>query len=532
MASSFNLISNPELDRVLRISLPARRLLFIGGFAFMLVLVIAGLQWNHYATRDYYSEYDKITHAGRETYWMLTVVLFGLLFVLAPAMTALSFIQEKLRGTAIFQQMILLKPLDIAVGKFLGNGAASYFAALIILPFALFAALLGDQTSENVFNLYLFLIIGGLSFQAAGLFVSAALSGSAEKRFRGELLIGPAVGVLGAASAFMCYRDFTDYRGRTDNYWHFYGMTVESYVIILGLLIFMGVWAFAGAVRKIKASQLVPVRAWPVWLFFATAEALLVGILWGWQYYSSYQLTFYGTPPVQHLIFYMVINWFALITLAGSLALSRNRLREWWSAGDDPLGLFHRAEVRNSIKTFLIALGVSLTGLVALWIGYHADGDEFPQTLVLSQLVPIALGFTFAVAGALCFIQYSAMQRFRARAWAGVGLVLIFYLVLGVAGLLIDKSDNTANLVNPACFAYQLTEGDVYMDRNYVRYNWYDLTRVAFYNTTRGMNRTDHSGLIIHGLLAEGLLALGTFGLAYLKWRKLVDEMVESKDKG
>jgi hypothetical protein len=529
MASSFNLLRNPELDRVLRMGLPARRLLFLGGFALMLVLVIAGLQWSYYADKEYYSEYQKITNTGRETYRALTVVLFGLLFVLAPAMTALSFIQEKLRGTAIFQQMILIKPLDVAVGKFLGNGAASYFAAMVIMPFALFAALLGDQDSESVFNLYLFLIVGGLSLQSAGLFVSAALSGSAEKRFRGELLIGPAVGVLGAFMAFVWYQNFTDYRGRSDHYWRFYGTRVEGYAVILGLLIFMGVWAFAGAVRRIKASQLVPIKAWPVWLFFATAEALLVGILWGWQPRASYQLTFYGTPPVQQLIFYMVFNWLALVTLAGSLALSRNRLREWWSAGEDPLGLFHRAEVRDSVKTFLIALGVSLAGLVALWVGYHADGDDFPMSLVLSQLLPIALGFTFAVVGALCFIQYSAMQRFRARAWAGVGLVIIFYLVMIVPGMLIEKSDNSANLVNPAFFTYELTQGDIYMDRNAVKYNLYDLREVDFYNTSRKLDRTDHSGLIIHALLAEGLLAIGSLGLAYLKWRKLEDEMLEKQ---
>jgi hypothetical protein len=525
MASSFNLPGNPELDRILRISLPARRLLFIGGFALAIVLVVGALSWNSYAGRSYYSAYQQITYAGRQAYWALTVILFGLLFVLAPAMTALSFIQEKLRGTAIFQQMILIKPLDIAVGKLLGSGAASYFAALIILPFALLAAFIGDQEFESVFNLYLFLIVGGLSFQAIGLFISGAISSPAEKVLRGGLLIGPAVGVLGAITGLFWYRYFTDYRGLSYHIWRFYGMRIEGYVVILGLLIFIGLWSFAGAVRSIKASQLVPVGAWPVWLFFTMAEALVVGILWGWQPTSRYEVHAYGTAPVSQLFFYMIINWAALLVLAGSIALSRDGLREWWSAGNDPLGLFQREEIRNSFKTFLIALGVALSGLVALWVSYHMDVEEFPQNISLSQLVPIVLGFGLTIAGALCFIQYCAMQRFRARAWAGVGLVVAFYFVMGVAGLLFENRNNTAHLVNPAFFAHELTRGDNYMGRVAVRYNPYDDTKIDFYNT-QNKPASDNTGLIIHALFAEGLLALGCFGLAYLKWRKIEDEML------
>ena len=53
MASSFNLTGNPELERILRTSLPARRLLFIGGFALAAVLIIAGSNWSHYLGNDY-----------------------------------------------------------------------------------------------------------------------------------------------------------------------------------------------------------------------------------------------------------------------------------------------------------------------------------------------------------------------------------------------------------------------------------------------------------------------------------------------
>ncbi|MBD0369427.1 MAG: hypothetical protein ICV60_01130 [Pyrinomonadaceae bacterium] len=532
MASSFNLLDNPELDRILRINLPARRLLFIGGFALCIVLVIAGLSWNSYAGKSYYTPVQQVTYAARDTYWPLTIILFGLIFVLAPAMTALSFIQEKMRGTAIFQQMILMKPLDIALGKFFGSSAASYFAALIILPFALVAGLLADQRIDSVLNLYLFLIVGGLSFQAIGLFISAAIASPSEKSLRGGLLIGPAVGVFGAVTALFWYRYFTDHTGKSYYFWHFYGASVEGYVIILGLLIFIGLWAFAGAVRRIKASQLVPVGAWPVWFFFATAESLLVGILWGWQTSSRSDLYAYGTPPVMQLITYMMINWGALLALAGSLAVSRQGLREWWSAEGDPLVLFQREESRNSFKTFLIALGVSVLGLIALWISYHLDVGEFPQNISLHYLLPVVLGFVLTIAGMLCFVQYCAMQRFRARAWAGVGLVIAFYFVMGIAGLMFENKNNTAFLVNPAFFAHELTRKDNYMGRTSMRYNPFDEIKVDFYNFPNNARRDRGTSLVTRALLVEGLLALGCFGLAFLKWRKIEEEMLTEKATG
>ncbi len=81
------------------------------------------------------------------------LALFGLLFVLAPATAALSFIQEKLRGTSIFQQMVLLSPFDLAVGKFFGSGLLAYFIAALILPFSAAAAVVGSLNIGMVFRL-------------------------------------------------------------------------------------------------------------------------------------------------------------------------------------------------------------------------------------------------------------------------------------------------------------------------------------------------------------------------------------------
>jgi hypothetical protein len=513
---------NPEFVRILRISLPARRILFIAGATLAFVLVVGGLTWNSYSQLN---RAIRLVRASRDSYWVLMTILFAITFVLGPAMTALSFIQEKLRGTAIFQQMVLLSPFDLAAGKFLGNGLISYFIAALILPFSLVAGMLGHVGAENALRLYMFLAVGGVCCQAVGLFVSSVFYGPAERALRGGLLIGPAVGVLGAITALFFSRYFYEsyYRGLEDFWWNFFGSRMPAYLVILGLSAFLGAWAFAGAVRRIKVSQFVPVQPWPVWLFFISAEAVLVGLLWG---SPADRFRYGGAPPIARLILYLFLNWVAMMILAGSSALDRGRLREWWSAGEDPLGVFQRQEIKNVLKTLLVALGISELGLVALWASYHEYLSVLPPDMfVTTQLVPLAIGFALTIAGMVVFIQYCAMQRFRIRGWAGVALAVMFYLIMGVAATASDSRNNTPALLNPMFYAYALCEADPDMDVNtylYRREN-VDLSDPMRFETI------DTATVAAHGLLAEGLLALGCFGLAYVKWRKTQDEMLRER---
>ncbi|MBA3766444.1 MAG: hypothetical protein H0W99_05545, partial [Acidobacteria bacterium] len=254
---------NPELVRSLRITLPPRRVLFIAVFTTILLLVTSGVVWNDALSYRYLSSGQQIKKFGEGMYWLLAVVLFALLFILTPATAALSFIQEKIRGTAIFQQMVLLSPFDLAVGKFVGSGLLGYFLAALIYPFFLAAAALAEANFFQLVRLSLFLLIGGLCCQAVGLFISAALSGPSDRFLRGGLLVGPAVGGIGGLVALALYSYFVkaNYSLTSGYYeaWYFYGFKTEAYLVILGLLAFTGAWAFAGTVRRIRVSQLTPV---------------------------------------------------------------------------------------------------------------------------------------------------------------------------------------------------------------------------------------------------------------------------------
>jgi hypothetical protein len=70
------------------------------------------------------------------------------------------------------------------------------------------------------------------------------------------------------------------------------------------------------------------------------------------------------------------------------------------------------------------------------------------------------------------------------------------------------------------------------MGRVSVRYNSFDERQIEFFGKPNDAKRAKTSSIIIHALLAEGLLAFGCFGLAYMKWRKIEEEMLGEKPNG
>ncbi len=492
---------------------------------------------------------------GATAYGLLTVLLFALLFVLGPALAGLSFVQERLRGTAIFQQMSLLSPLRLAAGKFWGAGALPYFVALMLAPCALAAAWLGGVEPGKVTRLYLFLLVGGLAWQALGLYASAAVSGASGRAPRGGLLVGPLVAVGGAVTALALNQFFTaDYElmarklaelaaaggrlgeGSLDEYyyrsyqffwWNFYGARVPAYAVVLGLVGFGGLWAFAGAVRRVKAWQLIPLGAGSAWLFFGSACALVTGLLWG-RYLDD-------SVPAYRLEIYMLLCWAALAALAGESALTRSRLREWWSAERGPLALLQRSEIKASVTTILVAAGFSLAGLFALWLSYHVDALGNRLEYNLGRFLAVALCFALTLAATVAFVQFCAMFRFRLGGWAGVALLVFVYAFAGVAGALLKEPANTATLFNPLAYAVTVTKGDYYLDSTYSSLTWAHEST----NTTgrpvvaapdeyrpRTAPRYDLVSATTRGLAVEGGFALLCLLLATLKYRQTRRDML------
>jgi hypothetical protein len=501
---------NPELLRNLRITLPPRRAFFIAATTLALIAISGMLLWNNFQSY-YYDSYERqVQDFGAFAYVALMIVLFGLLWVIGPAAAGLSSIQEKLRGTSIFQQMMLLSPLDLATGRLVGSGLFSYFIALFVLPFSFVAAVISGTDFNLVIALYLLLFIGGLACQSIGLFISSTLSDSTEKVLRGGLLVGPVIGFGGAIAAIILSQLFVQcYKYKEVGNWFFYGEKIHLPILLLGLLTFITIWAFIGSIRRIKVSQLIPLSPYTIWIFFASAEFLLLGIFWNSaRPYSN---------PIGWITLYLFFNWIALATLIGSSALSRERLREWWSVGHDPLSVLQRSEIKNALKTFFVALGIAEAGLIALWLGYHMDSPGNPYTLkVFSQLIPIALAFAITVLTVALFAQFCAMHRFRIGGWAGIVLAFIFYIVMAIAGFQFSNKNNSFALINPLIYTDSICERDAYT--NY-RTSCFTKPQIPAIKTTT----------IAHGLLAQSLLGLWCFGLAYVKFKKTRRDIFEEK---
>jgi hypothetical protein len=558
---------NPEFVRAMRTTLPRRRALFVAGLTVALLAAGAWLVWTKSAPATYDINWRmlespayqaevrarQLKSFGATAYGVLTVLLFALLFVLGPATAGLSFVQERLRGTAIFQQMSLLSPFRLAAGKFWGSGALAYFVALMLLPCALAAAWLGGMEPAKVGRLYLFLLVGGFAWQALGLYASAALCGASGRAARGGLLVGPLVAVGGAITALALNQFFTadyeamarwlsefrvgngtvheyNYRNYKAFWWYFYGARIPAYAVVLGLVAFAGLWGFAGAVRRVKAWQLIPLSARPAWLFFGSAGALLTGLLWG-RYLDD-------ALPVDRLQVYMLLSWGALAALAGGSALTRGRLREWWSAEPGPVALLQHSEIKASITTILVAAGFSLAGLFALWASYHFDPPGGRSGLHLwSQFLPVALCFALTLSATVAFVQLCAMFRFRLGGWAGVGLLTFVYAFAGVAGVMMEEPDNTALLLNPLAYTEAVTKGDYYLDSTYNSLTWtYETvgTHTQFRHTVveprdyspRPGPRYSVASATVRGLAAQGGFALLCVLLATLKWRQTRRDML------
>jgi len=571
MAWNPSLSLNPEFVRVLRTTLPRRRALFVAGLTVVLLAAGAWVVWSRSAPPSYVYGHFKgdldampdpadlwarqVRNFGSESYGVLSVLLFALLFVLGPALAGLSLVQERLRGTAIFQQMSLLSPFRLASGKFWGAGALAYFVALLLLPCALAAAWLGGVDSDKVWRLYLFLLVGGFAWQALGLYASAALCGSSGRAPRGGLLVGPLVAVGGAVTALALNSVFTAdyaemarrlaefaasgrgiedylYRSYQSYWWHFYGARIPAYAVVLGLVSFAGLWAFAGAVRRVKAWQLIPLKPGAAWLFFGSACAIVTGLLWGRHFDDE--------VPATRLEIYMLLCWAGVAALAGESALTRARLREWWSAEPGPVALLQRAEIKASINSILVAAGCSLAGLFALWFSYHVDplGNR-PEYNLGTQFLPVALCFALTLSATVAFVQLCAMYRFRLGGWAGVALLICVYAFAGVAGALLEKPDNTAALFNPLAYAATVTKGDYYLDSAYDALQWsYEPAEGRYRSVVKAPAdykphaepRYDVASAAARGLVVQGGFALLCLAFATLKYRQTRRDMLRDPE--
>src|SRR5688572_21540426 len=112
---------NPEFLRNVRLQLTPRRALFSVGLTLTLMIVGGILAW---FSVDPYSSmgFDyRVKKFGEFSFGLLVFAQFALLHVMATGAVGGSFVQERMRNTLILQQMTLLSPHQMLLGKLFGS---------------------------------------------------------------------------------------------------------------------------------------------------------------------------------------------------------------------------------------------------------------------------------------------------------------------------------------------------------------------------------------------------------------------------
>ncbi len=507
---------NPEFLRNVRIQLTPRRALFAGGLALTLITIVYFLSWSGTEPNPYSpANYNHFKEFGDASFKFLLLAQFILLHVIATSAAGGSMVQERMRGTLIFQQMTLLSPHEMLLGKLFGSTATCYFLAAIVMPFALVSGLIAGIAPNNLALLFLLLIVSGLCFQAIALFISTSIANATENVGKNLMGMGYSIGGLAAIVSLSIFgglwsKDWT----LNDNNLYFYGASLPAFLIVLGMLCFVGGWAYVGAIRAFKDMQLIRLSPRPVWYFFASLEALLVGLFWaGAPAFASNSyvyairneagaIAYASNETIGFIISYLSINWMALTALVGVTAISRNQLREWWSAEQDAISMLKRSELRNAFLTFPVAVGISMFGLAALWLSLHFKMMSFfytDPTFSNRLLVVAVLLFAITMAAMAGFIQFWSMFRFKIASRAGVALWVLFFIVAGIAAGIMGETSIPA-LINPLV-----------------------VTAIALDNNSLA------SLAITKGLFVEIVFSLCCLALMYWKWRRTRNELLGSQ---
>jgi ABC-type transport system involved in multi-copper enzyme maturation permease subunit len=96
---------------------------------------------------------------GPALFTILILVVFGLIMIVSPALTAQTINGDRERGTLAALQVTRLRPAEIAIGKLLAGWGAGVGALLLTLPFACWPLVYGDVGAWRIPVVYLIMIV-------------------------------------------------------------------------------------------------------------------------------------------------------------------------------------------------------------------------------------------------------------------------------------------------------------------------------------------------------------------------------------
>ncbi len=203
-------LANPEFVRHRRAELRPVRAITVAAVVLAICVLLGMTCWSYqqnqlagiqsgvqnYGTEAWQQRLDNMQRDfARQTWLLLYRWLIGLQGVALTFWALFSCAQsvsgERDRKTWEFQRTTRLTPMEILIGKLLGEPVLMYFAVLCAAPVTLIAGLAGGLSFGTVISVYLFLAMTSIFLGLAGMWLSTLL----ESRTRG-------IGLIGALAAY------------------------------------------------------------------------------------------------------------------------------------------------------------------------------------------------------------------------------------------------------------------------------------------------------------------------------------------
>ncbi|MBI3832640.1 MAG: ABC transporter permease [Planctomycetes bacterium] len=163
------LFANPELVRILRTKLrPRQMLLFGGGTALVLGLMLAGMYWAQQATLSF-----SLTKMLSTFYFTVAWLQMAVLLLYGLIQSAQAISHERERWTFDFQRLVAMGPRKLVLGKLLGAPSDAFFIVAVGLLFQLVPVFKNIVPPMVFVRTLVLLLMAGLSASAIGLFLSS-----------------------------------------------------------------------------------------------------------------------------------------------------------------------------------------------------------------------------------------------------------------------------------------------------------------------------------------------------------------------
>ncbi|MBX7218590.1 MAG: hypothetical protein K1Y36_01475 [Blastocatellia bacterium] len=512
------MFSNPEFVRNVRL----QHNLMLGGTVILVVVLalVEMLLWMSVYS-NIVPPWEIWSKFGQTSFYVLLFGEFILFFCAAAGAIGSSFAKERVAGTLLFQQMTLLSPHEMILGKLLGAAAPCYLWTAMLLPFSLLAAGLANLDWWFVGQSYLILLVGGVAFQmlamraSIGAAADAAYANPAKiRRLEG---VGPALGVASGVLLFPAFGIFGEalFHNLPISFW---GMSLPGIVVIVMLGLFIGGWSYGGAVRsyqKLQNKYLSPV---PTWFFLGSVNFMAIGFLWNPDTGQTGHLGYFYQAAAARLTAIIAVNFFLVLGPLAETLMTRERLREWFSPVNDHYSAFRRQSIINAFKSLLVAIGTAVVSLGLVWINLknqflgitifkpHSDFTDWYSGFSFLGWLTLTAAWLLSVAAMVGFTQYWSLTRPKANPFSGIGIWIGFLFLMVVIGVKAGF-DSMIWLNTPISMIVGV------------------------------LLKPEHAvGLSLKALLVELLLAIVSIALSYWQWKKnrdavLAQEQTEAQNQ-